>query len=114
MSIMVGRNLSAQLSPKRTGRAITAAGILFGSICAQAVTFVSAPSFSPATNAPLAGILQVTTDVDSRISVSVDDGTGTWQRTFFDYGQVHSITLAGFKPNRTNQITLTVRDKSRN
>jgi hypothetical protein len=111
---MVGGSLWEHLSPKRTGTVITAAGILFGVICAQAVTFLSDPSFSPATNAPLAGILQVTTDVDSRISVSVDDGTGTWQRNFFDYGQAHSITLGGFKPNRTNQITVTVHDKSHN
>jgi len=112
--MIVGKSLATHLSLERTGKLMTAAGILFWAICAQAVTFVSDPSFSPASNAPLAGILQVTTDVDSRVSVSVDDGTGTWQRNFFDYGQTHSLTLAGFKPNRTNQITVTVRDQSRN
>jgi hypothetical protein len=114
MSIIVGKNLAARLNLERTGTLVTAAGILFGAICAQGVTFVTDPSFSAASNAPLAGVLQVTTDVDSRVSVSVDDGLGTWQRNFFDYGQTHSITLAGFKANRTNQITVTVRDKSRN
>src|SRR5262249_19059291 len=112
MRIIVGKNLEVPSNLQRTGKVLTVAGILFGAICAHAVTFLSEPSFSPASNAPLAGVLQVTTDVDSRVSVSVDDGTKTWQRNFFDYGQTHSITLAGFSPNRTNQITVIVRDKS--
>jgi hypothetical protein len=56
----------------------------------------------------------LTTDTDSQVSVSVSDGTGTWERDLFDYGANHSETLLGFKPNRTNEITVTVRDKYRN
>src|SRR5690349_21475402 len=52
---------------------------------AGAVTITSGPTFTPASNAPLAGILQVRTDVPTRLSISVWDGTNTWQRSFVDY-----------------------------
>jgi arylsulfate sulfotransferase len=84
------------------------------SICAHAVAILSGPSFTPATNAPLAGLLELTTDEDSRVSVSLDDGTATWERRFYDYGTTHSVPLLGFKPGRTNVITVTVQDKFRN
>ena len=80
----------------------------------HAVTILSGPSFTPATNAPLAGLLQLTTDVDSRISVLVSDGTGIWEKDFYDYATNHSVTLLGFKPGQTNLIQVTVYDKERN
>jgi arylsulfate sulfotransferase len=80
----------------------------------HAVTIVSGPYFTPAANAPLAGALQLTTDADSRISVLVSDGTGIWERDFYDYTTNHSETLLGFKPDQTNLIQVTVYDKDRN
>ena len=59
-------------------------------------------------------MLNVQTDVNSFVSVSVNDGTNTWTRDFFDYGTSHLETLLGFKLNRSNQISVTVRDASRN
>lgn len=79
-----------------------------------AVTILSGPSFTPATNAPLAGTLSLTTDADSRVSVSVDDGTGAWMRNFYDFGTHHTVPLLGFKPGRTNLLNVTVYDKYRN
>src|SRR6266576_877977 len=84
------------------------------SISCAALTISSGPSFTPAANAPLAGTLSLTTDEPSRVSVSVRDGTNTWERNFYDYRTAHSFPLLGFKPARTNQITVTVHDKSRN
>jgi hypothetical protein len=43
----------------------------------HALTFVSGPSLRRAANAPLAAVLQLTTDVDSRISVEATDGTNS-------------------------------------
>jgi arylsulfate sulfotransferase len=80
----------------------------------HAVTILSGPSFTPATNAPLTGLLQLTTDVDSRISVLVSDGTGIREKDFYDYTTNHSMPLLGFRPNQTNQILVTVYDKERN
>ena len=79
---------------------------------------LSGPSLTPATNAPLnaplAGVLKLKTDVDSRISVLVSDGTETWQKNFYDFGPRHLVPLLGFKPGTTNQIQVTVYDKHRN
>src|SRR5665213_3147425 len=80
----------------------------------QALTVISGPTFSVASNAPLAGVLALTTDTGSQVSISVSDGTVTWELDFYDYGSNHSETLLGFKANRTNEITVTVRDEYRN
>jgi hypothetical protein len=87
---------------------------LLSSKSTHAVTIVSGPSLTTATNAPLAAHLQLTTDVDTRVSVLVDSGTETWTRNFYDYGTNHSIPLIGFLSNSTNLISVTVQDKSRN
>ncbi len=79
-----------------------------------AVTILSGPSFTPATNAPLAGVLQLTTDVPSRVSVLVSDGTGTWERDFYDFATTNAVPLYGFKPDETNLIQVTVYDKNQN
>jgi arylsulfate sulfotransferase len=79
----------------------------------RAVSVVSGPSFIAAAHAPLAGILQLTTDVDTRVSVSVNDGTQVWERRLYDFGTAHAIPLFGFKPGRTNLITVTVLDRYR-
>ena len=84
------------------------------SICSHAWTISSGPAFTKATNAPLAGTLQLTTDEASRVSVSVSDGNGSWKRDFYDFGTTHSVTLLEFKPGRTNAITVTVFDRHRN
>jgi len=84
------------------------------SIAARGLTILSGPSFTPATNAALAGLLQLTTDQDSRVSVSVSDGTNTWARGFYEYSTTHAVPLLGFKAARTNLITVSVYDKFRN
>jgi arylsulfate sulfotransferase len=80
----------------------------------RAITILSGPLFTPATNAPLAGTLQLTTDVASRISVLISDGTNIWERDFYDYSTTHSVPLLGFNANKTNQIQVSVYDKDRN
>lgn len=88
--------------------------LLAVSICSHGVTLVSGPSFTKATNAPLAGVLRLTTDAETRVSVLVNEGTNVWQRHFYDYATTHSVPLLGFKPGRTNQITVTAYDRHRN
>lgn len=88
--------------------------LLLGSLSSPAVIMFSGPAFTPATNAPLAGRLSLATDVDSRVSVSVSDGVGSWTRNFHDFSRTHSIPLAGFKPDRTNKVMVTVFDEAQN
>jgi hypothetical protein len=77
----------------------------------HALTILSGPSFNTSTNAPLAGLMQVTTDTPSRVSVSVTEGTNAWVRKFYDYGTAHSLPLLGFKTDQTNEIVVTVHDR---
>ena len=84
------------------------------SMQSRAVTILPGPSFTPATNAPLAGLLSLTTDVMSRVSVQVSNGTNVWEKDFYDYSTTHSLPLLGFKPGQTNQILVTVYDMDRN
>lgn len=91
-----------------------AALLLAASLESHAITIVSGPLFTPATNAPLAGLLQLTTDVNSRVSVAVNDGTNTWTRDFYDFGTTHSEILLGFKAGCTNQVEVTGYDQYRN
>ncbi len=79
----------------------------------HAVTILSGPSFTPATQAPLAGVLHVSTDVDTRVSVLVSDGVNYWEKDFYDYATTHSLTMAGFEADRTNLMLVTVYDKNR-
>src|SRR5689334_8221289 len=80
----------------------------------RGLTISSPPTFTPASGAPLSGTLDLETDIPSRVMISVSDGISTWRRCFFDYSTVHSIPLHGFKFSRTNEITVTVLDRSRN
>ena len=80
----------------------------------HAVSILPGMVFNQASNAPLAGVLTLNTDVPSRVGVSVDDGTVVWQRRFYDYATNHSVPLFGFKPGRTNLINVTVYDKNQN
>jgi arylsulfate sulfotransferase len=81
---------------------------------AYAITIVYGPYFTQAPKAPLAGTLQLTTDVNSRVSVLVSDGTNIWEKDFYDFATTHSVPLLGFKPGRTNQILVTVYDQNQN
>jgi hypothetical protein len=80
----------------------------------EAVTIRTGPTFTPSTNAPLAGLLQLTTDVNSRVGIQVTQGTNVWQRYFYDFSTNHSLPLLGFMPNTTNSIQVTVLDESAN
>ncbi len=100
--------------PRRFAITCWTAVVLTISPWAYAVTILSGPSFTPATNAPLAGTLQLSTDVDSRISVLVSDGTSIWEKDYYDYGTTHSEILLGFKSNQANLIQVTVYDRNRN
>lgn len=90
------------------------AGTLTFSPHSLAITILSGPFFTATTNAPLAGVLQLTTDVPSRLSVLVSNGTNTWERDFYSYATSNSVPLYGFEPGQTNRIQVTAYDADRN
>ncbi len=84
--------------------------IFIGAIHGHALGILTGPTFREATNAPLAGLLEITTDEVSRVSVSATSGTNTWRRDFYTYSASHSMPLLGFKPDRVYEITIKVYD----
>src|SRR5512141_640139 len=73
---------------------------------AQALTISSGPTVVQAPNAPLARILSLTTDVQTRVSVTIDDSSRVWTYNFHDFGTNHSIPLYGLSPNRSHSISV--------
>lgn len=88
--------------------------VLLLAASAPAITLSSGPTFTPATNAPLAGSLVFSTDVPTRLAVSVTNPQGSWTRSFPGYSVSHSLVLAGFKPATTNLISVILYDASQN
>ncbi len=80
----------------------------------HAMVMLSPPVFTPAANAPLAGTLQLTTDVPTRVSVQCSDGVNFWEKDFYDFSTNHSEILLGFKPGQTNLMQVTVYDQYQN
>lgn len=87
--------------------------LITGSL-SRAVSILPGTVLTKSTNAALAAKLDFATDVPSRVSVSMTNGTEGWVRHFYDYSTAHSILLYGFKPTTTNYLTLTVHDRFRN
>lgn len=106
--------LSTSFSGSRYRLAIAAVALATMGLPTNALSFLKSPVFTGSTNAPLAGSLELRTDVDSRVAVTLDDGTGVRTRFFPKYATAHSIPLFGFKANRTNVITVTVYDRTQN
>src|SRR5580658_5844175 len=99
---------------KRVVMGLAIAAALTVSVSVQAISILSGPTFTPAPGAPLAGTLQITTDVNSRISIFMSDGTNVQEKDFYDFSTTHSEILLGFKPNQTNEILVTVYDENQN
>ena len=92
-------------------------GVLLALACAfqcSSITLLSRPTFTPATNAPLAGSLRLTTDVPSRLSITVTNAQESWTRNFYDYSTNHAVPVLGCKPGRTNTILVTAYAQNRN
>jgi arylsulfate sulfotransferase len=85
------------------------AGLICGPMAmAAAPLIVSGPSLTDAPLAPLSCVLELTTDEPTRVILEVDDGVDSWRRDFFRYATVHAIPLAGFKPDRTHSLQISV------
>lgn len=76
-----------------------------------AINILSGPSFTSTTNAPLAGLLQFTSDVPSRVSVFISNGTTVREQDFYNFATSNSVPLYGFQPNQTNLIQVTAFDQ---
>ena len=74
--------------------------------------FTSEPQIlmAPNPDTPLAGVLTVTTDVPTRVSLVVSDGEKSWTIDFDEFNTDHSLTVLGFRPGKTHTIEVSVID----
>lgn len=109
-----GRCRAAGFSNRLFAFLLLVGGLFYTTPDSEALALLSPPEFTRAPKAPLSGVLTVVTDEPSRVTVRVNDGMGEWERRFFQYDTHHSLPLHGFKPGRSNVITVTVHDRERN
>jgi hypothetical protein len=63
---------------------------------------------------PLAGVVELTTDVPTRAMVTVSNGTENWIKEFSEYQTVQSLPIVGLKADSTYSIEITVTDEAHN
>lgn len=81
-------------------------GLLLTASTAQAVEVISGPTLTMDPNAetPLAGVIELETDVPVQARLTVTDGTDLWTVDFPDAAQVHYLPVLGLKPDRTYTV----------
>ena len=60
---------------------------------------------------PLAGVVELTTNVPVKITLEVDDGSATQTINFSNYASNHTLPVLGLKPNRSYNIWVTATDR---
>src|SRR5262245_34929078 len=76
---------------RRLRAALLATSLLISGALGHAISILPGLSISSSPNAPLAARLVLTTDVPSRVSVSMTNGSEGWTRNFYDYGTNHTV-----------------------
>jgi len=61
---------------------------------------------------PLAGVVQLTTDVPTRVTLHVTHGAEGWAVVFPDYRTDHAVAVLGLKPDRSYTVEVTVTDET--
>ncbi|MCU7923956.1 MAG: aryl-sulfate sulfotransferase [Candidatus Thiodiazotropha sp. (ex Dulcina madagascariensis)] len=57
---------------------------------------------------PLAGVVQLATDVPARVTLTINDGPESWIKEFAEFQTDHYLPVLGLKPNRSYSIEITV------
>lgn len=61
---------------------------------------------------PLAGVVELTTDIPTRITLTVSDGSDSWIREFAGFQTNHYLPILGLKPDSSYSIELIVTDQA--
>jgi arylsulfate sulfotransferase len=90
---------------------------LFGTIIssfAWSVQITQGPTLTmnPNSITPLAGAVQLTTDVPARVTLSISNSTESWSREFAQFQTEHYLPVLGLKPDNTYSIEITVTDET--
>ena len=68
----------------------------------------------PNPGTPLVGVLTLTTDEPTSVTLDVNDGSNSWILTFDDLEIDHALPVLGFRPNKTHTIEVSVVDAAGN
>ncbi len=73
-------------------------------------TITTAPAIALSTNpnTPLAATLTLSTDSDSRVTLSTSDEVNSWAVNYGSVARTHSLPVRWLHPNRTHSFTVTV------
>jgi len=63
-------------------------------------------------NTPLAATLTVSTDTDTRVTLSTSDEVNTWAVDYSSVARAHTLPVRWLHPNRTHSFTVTVTNSS--
>jgi arylsulfate sulfotransferase len=61
---------------------------------------------------PLAGVVQLTTDVPARTTLSISNGTDSWIKEFGEYQTSHYLPVLGLRSSSSYTIEVTVTDET--
>jgi hypothetical protein len=61
---------------------------------------------------PLAGVVQLTTDVPVRVSIAVSNGIDSWTREFAEFQTEQNIPILGLKPDSSYSVEVTIEDEA--
>ena len=60
---------------------------------------------------PLAGVVQLTTDVPTRVTLTISNGSDSWITEFAEFQTDHYLPVLGLKPNNSYTIEVIVTDE---
>jgi arylsulfate sulfotransferase len=88
--------------------------LLIGGGASSATVVMTGPvlTMDPNGLTPLAGVITLTTDVPSRVALSISDGAEKWGVEFPDLALNHSVPVLGLKPASSYSIDVTVIDQA--
>ena len=86
-------------------------GILI-STYAWSIEVIQVPSLTMDPNGvtPLAGVVELTTDVPTRVTLTISDASDSWIREFAEFKTEHYLPVLGLKPDTSYSIEVIVTD----
>jgi arylsulfate sulfotransferase len=61
---------------------------------------------------PLAGVVELTTDVSTRVTLTISDGSDSWVREFAEFQTEHYLPILGLKPDNSYSVEVIVTDQA--
>ena len=95
------------------GRILVFLLCLSGSWQVFALEVIKAPTLimSPNGITPLAGVVQLTTDIPVRVTLVIKDTDSSWAVDFPDYHTEHYLPVLGLKPNTSYLVEISITDQ---